>query len=269
MFLRKIVAFIRKDFLLQASYRLNFILIWLAIPVQVATFYFIAKLFGNSNSPYLKECGGDYFPFVLIGIAFSNYLSTALRSLATKIREEQMMGTLEAIVLTPTKILTLAVSLPCWDFIFALINISIYLFTGICLLGVKLPSVDIFAVGIILFLIVVSSSSIGMLSAAFIVVFKKGDPIVWAVSSFTIFFGGAFFPVELLPKSLQYISNILPVTYSIRALRRSVLQGYSFKMLAHDIGMLTVLCVLLFLFSLWLFNCAIKKAKKDGSLAHY
>jgi len=65
------------------------------------TFYFIAKLFGRAATPYLESYGGDYFSFVLIGIAFSDYLGVGLTSFAGIIREGQMLGTLEAMLITP------------------------------------------------------------------------------------------------------------------------------------------------------------------------
>lgn len=269
MFLRKIVAFIKKDFLIQMSYRLHFILNWLGILIQVGIFYFIAKLFGKSTTLYLKEYGGEYFPFVLIGLAFSGYFMTALQSFATSIREEQMMGTLEATLLTPTKISTLIISLPCWDFIFASINIFIYLLLGICFLGVRLSNVDVFAVFIILLLTIISFSSIGMLSAAFIMVFKKGDPITWAIGMSSAFFGGAYFPITILPQKLKVISYFLPITYSLRSLRYALLQGYTYKMLLFDIATLLLFCIILLPLSIWAFKYAVRKAKLAGTLAYY
>jgi len=269
MFLRKIIAFIKKDFLIQASYKLQFILTWLGILVQVGVFYFISKLFGRADALYLKEYGGEYFSFVLVGIAFSGYFLTALRSLSVSIREEQMMGTLEAIILTPTKISTLIISLPCWSFIFGLINIFICLFLGVGFLGVKLSSIDIFAILTILALTVISLGSIGMLSAAFIVVLKKGDPIAWAIGAFSAFFGGAYFPIAILPQKLKLISYCLPITYSLRSLRYALLQGYSFKALLFDIIILSLFCIILAPLSIVVFKIAVRKAKVAGSLSHY
>ncbi len=269
MFLRKIAAFIKKDLLIQMSYRLNFILNRLRILIQVGILYFIAKLFGKVTTPYLKEYGGEYFSFVLIGLAFSGYFMTALRSFSRGIREEQMTGTLEAILLTPTKISILIICLTCWDFIFASLNILVYLLLGICFLGVRLSNVDIFTVFIILLLTIVSFSSIGMLSAAFTTVLKKGDPISWVIGMFSTFFGGVYFPVAILPRGLQRISFFLPITYSLKSLRYALLQGYSFHMLLPDIISLLAFSVVLLPLGIFSFRYAIKRAKRDGSLVHY
>lgn len=269
MSLQKIIAFIKKDFLIEVSYGLHFSLNLLFVLIQVVTFYFITKLFGKVNTPYLKEYGGEYFSFVLIGLVVSGYFLIALRSFAARIREEQMLGTLEAIFLAPIKPSTLIISLPCWDFISALINIFIYLLVGILFLGVKLSHVDILAVFIISILTIISFSSLGMLSAAFIIVLKKGDPIAGVISMLSAFFGGAYFPIEILPQKLKLISYCLPITYSLRSLRHALLQGYPCKALLFDITMLLLFCIILFPLSIWAFKYAAQKAKLAGTLAHY
>ena len=83
MFLKKMFAFIKKDFLVAKSYKLMFILNWGGIVTSTRTFYFISKLFGDRLHPYIAEYGAEYFPFVIIGIAFSTYLFTALNSISS------------------------------------------------------------------------------------------------------------------------------------------------------------------------------------------
>jgi len=269
MFFRKLIAFIKKDFLIFRSYRLFLILSCLGAITLVITFYFITKLFGQGINPYLKDYGGEYFPFVLIGLAFYTYFSTALRAFSARVRQEQMMGTLQAIVLTPTKIPTIVFAMPCWDFLFSSLNALICLLLGVCFLGVSFVNVDFLVVLLVLGLIVIITSSIGMISAAFIVIFKKGDPIVWLTTLFFSFFGGVYFPITILPKKLYLISNFLPVTYALRALRHALLGEYSFKMLLPDILILLVFCAVLFPSGILIFKYAIRRAKLTGTLAYY
>jgi len=266
---QKMLAFIKKDFLTQASYRLVFIFSWVSILITVATFYFIAKLFGQDKILYLKEYQTGYFPFVLVGIVFFGYLSTAMHSFSGNIRQEQLLGTLEAMLVTPTKFSTIIISLSIWDFIFTSIITIVYLLVGVLFFKVDLSQMNLLATLIILIFTIISCSSIGIISASFILIFKKGDPINWLVNTFLAFFGGVFFPITILPRGLQIASYILPITYSLRGLRGALLQGASLKMLALDIGMLLVFCVILLPFSIWIFKYAIKKAKVNGSLVHY
>lgn len=61
MFLRQLGAFIKRDFLIELSYELHFVLLWLNIFGSIAIIYFVAKLFGGKVSLYLGEYGGQYF----------------------------------------------------------------------------------------------------------------------------------------------------------------------------------------------------------------
>ena len=55
----------------------------------------------------LQQYGTDFFPFILIGIAFRGYLGVALNHFAGSLRAEQMMGTLEMLLASPLKLSTL------------------------------------------------------------------------------------------------------------------------------------------------------------------
>jgi ABC-2 type transport system permease protein len=151
---------------------------------------------------------------------------------------------------------------------FASIGICVYLLFGY-FLGVDFSNANFISAIIIFILTIVSFSSIGIISAAFVIIFKRGDPISLTLAMFATVFGGVYFPITVLPKSLQSISNILPITYSLRTLRYALLQGYNLKMLSFDIGILFIFCIILFPLSLLIFKYAVKKAKKDGTLAYY
>ncbi len=266
---RKIWAFIKRDFLLELSYKFAFFLNILGIFVSVVTFYFIARIFGKGASPYLVEYGGEYFPFVLLGIAFSGYFSTALRSFSFNIRREQFAGTLEAMLITPTKISTILFSSSLWDFIFSSINVFIYLLFGVLFFGLKLFQPNFFLAGIILILTIICFSAIGMISAGFIMIFKKGDPVTWLISTFSALLGGVYFPIRILPATLQKFSQFIPLTYALRSIRAVLLQGANLNDILRDILILMIFATFLLPAGVFIFKFAVKRAKIEGSLAHY
>ncbi|MCK4418816.1 hypothetical protein KAV79_03325 [Candidatus Aerophobetes bacterium] len=77
------------------------------------------------------------------------------------------------------------------------------------------------------------------------------------------------FPITILPDWLQKISYLLPITYSLRAIRHALLQSYSFQALGFDILMLALFSVILLPLSIYAFKLGVRKAKKEGSLTHY
>lgn len=269
MWLNKIIAFIKRDLAYEVSYRLAFLLRLARIFTTVLTFYFISKLFGKGASVHLVEYGGEYFPFVLIGIAFSEYLMVSLRSFSRTIRHEQMMGTLEAMLATPTRVSTIIVGASIWDFVFTSISVVIYLLLGVIFFSLDLSKMNLFCGITILILTIISFLSIGIISASFILMLKKGDPLTWFMGISFGLLGGVYFPVNIMPKFLQLFSYLLPITYSLRSLRYALLKGYGFGMLLPDIGTLFLFCILLLPISIWMFKFALKKARIDGSLVHY
>nr|CBH39768.1 putative ABC transporter, permease protein [uncultured archaeon] len=236
---------------------------------SILTFYFVSKLIGGTGEQYLEPYGGDYFSFVLIGIAFSGYLMTALRGFSESIRGEQMMGTLEAMLVTPTNSSTIIAFSTLWSFIFTSFRVLVYLLIGAFLLGVDMSDANLIAAMIILILTIICFSSIGIISASFIMVLKRGDPINMLFMSTSELFGGVLFPIAVLPEWLQKISYILPITYSLNGMRHALLQGYTLHALAPDIIALIVFSVVLVPLGLLTFKYAVKKAKADGTLVQY
>lgn len=268
MVFRKAFSFIKKSYMLQMSYKFEFFLRLFFMFFNILTYYFVAKLIGVAGQKYLEPYGGDYFSFVLIGIAFSAYLMISLRGFSESVRGEQMMGTLEAMLVTPTNTSTIITLSTLWNFIFASFRVLLYLVIGV-FLGVNLVGANVFGALIILVLTIICFGSIGILSASFIMVFKRGDPINMLFMSTSELFGGVFFPIEVIPSWLQTVSHLLPMTYSLNGMRHALLQGYSLQDLAPDMLTLVLFSAVLLPASLLAFRYAVRKAKIDGTLVHY
>ncbi len=266
---RKPIAFIKKDFVSETTYRVAFAMRIFEIFFSVAAFYFLAKFLGAAANPYLRQYGGDYFSFVLIGIAFYNFLSEGLRSFASNIRNEQLMGTLEAMLVTPTKLSVIVLSTSLWNFLFASLSVMIYFLLGAILFGLDVSNINIGATSFLLILTVVVFSGIGIISASFIMVFKRGAPLNWLVSETARFLGGVLYPVSILPPWLRKVSRFHPITYSLEAMRLAVLQGYSLHKLLPEIALLVTFSVILLPLSVSLFRYGVKRAKVHGSLIQY
>ncbi|MGC9514317.1 ABC transporter permease [Methanocrinis sp.] len=196
---RKALSFVRRSYMLQMSYKFEFFLRLFFMFFNILTYYFVAKLIGTAGAKYLEPYGGDYFSFVLIGIAFSGYLMVSLRGFSESVRDEQMMGTLEAMLVTPTDASSIITLSTLSNFIFASFRVLLYLMIGV-LLGVSLAGANTLAALIILSLTIVCFSSIGILSASFIMIFKRGDPINMLFMSTSELFGGGLLPHHRPPQ---------------------------------------------------------------------
>jgi ABC-2 type transport system permease protein len=262
----KLLAFLKRDFQSEVSYRVAFVFQVGGMLLSVAAFYFVAKMM-NPRTEGLD--GIEPFPWVLVGLAFQYYFSTALYAFSAKIRSEQMLGTLEAMLVSPTPTSIVIFSEAAWDFAYGAIRVMLYLLFATLVFGVKLHTegLGVLAVGALLTLL--SSAGLGILSASFILYFKRGDPINFFLSALTTFFGNVFFPSKLLPASLQWVSGFLPITWSLEVVRGSLLQGKTYADLRHQIINLAVLTLILLPLGLFFSRIAIRKAKREGSLVQY
>lgn len=264
-----IFAFIRRDWWIESSYRFAFFLQFIGIFFSVVMFYFISQLFGESASQYLTRYNADYFSFVLIGIAFSSYLSVGISGFSNSIRQAQTTGTLEAMLSTPARDGTIIFSSSLWQYVITTIRVLVYLIIGVLFMDVSFENANIPSALIIILLSIFAFSSIGIVAASFIMVLKRGDPITWIITSLSSLLGGVYYPVDLLPTMLQWLSFLIPITYTLDAMRLALLNGYTISQLQTQILALLAFCLILLPVSLISFRFAVKKAKTDGTLTHY
>ena len=262
------LAFLRRDLRLQLSYRFAFVLQIFGIFFNMLVFFFFSKLVGPSAMPYLANYGGNYFAFVLVGLAFSGYFGVGLQSFAGTIREAQTTGTLEAMLLTPTRLKTIILASSIYDYGFVTFQVILYLLFGALLFGVQING-NLPAALAILVLTIVAMTAVGILAASFIIVLKRGDPVTWFFNSLGLFLGGVYYPVNLMPSWLQSLSWLLPITYSLDGMRRALLMNASWRDLWPNMAALAVFSLILTPVSLAAFRWAVHRAKVDGSLAHF
>src|ERR1700712_4827440 len=126
-------AFLVRDFRMEVSYKAGFIFRTATALINVAIYYFLSTVFGDAAAPYLSSYGGNYFAFVIIGVAFSEYLAIGISAIGDSIREGQTTGTLELMLLSPTRLVVALLSSSIWAYVFATLRVTLYLIVGVAL----------------------------------------------------------------------------------------------------------------------------------------
>jgi ABC-2 type transport system permease protein len=265
----KPLSFLKRDFLTAISYRLNFFMQISGIFISTLMFFFLSRLIGKGVSVQLQPYGGDYFAFVIIGVAFTDYLSVSLSSFAGEIRNAQMMGTLEALLVTPTSVPAILFSSSLYNFTFTSIRILIYILFAISIFGMKLHVTSLSALVVIMVMTMLSFIGIGLFSAAFIIVFKQGSPINWIIGTASGLLGGVLYPVSVLPSWLKPFASLLPITHALEATRQILLNGASLGQVYNQVFVLALFAVLLLPSGMTAFGYGLRIARKEGSLLHY
>ncbi|HVF43724.1 MAG TPA: ABC transporter permease [Pyrinomonadaceae bacterium] len=271
LLLGRVRAFVVRDFQLAVSYRVEFFIRILSILFVTTTLYFISRIFaGSFATPY--EQWRDPFLAWITALPFLNYFMVGFSSLANAIRSEQAQGTLEGVLMTPIGIPTLVVASSAWDFVQASFHSFLYLFFGWALFGVEYRGNFLLAV-LFLLLTTFVLASIGIISASFAMVFKRGDPLSLIIGTGSAFFSGVFFPAQLISETagsgLGLVTQLIPTTHGIDGIRRVLIQGQTLSDVRGPLLILLAYLAALLPFSLWVFARSVRRAKREGSLIQY
>jgi ABC-2 type transport system permease protein len=202
-------------------------------------------------------------------MALFSYIGIGLNSLSAHLHIEQIQGTLEAVLTTPVKIPTVLFALSAWRLLLATFDMFIYIAIGVFVFKINFSSANMLSVFIVLILTIASFSSLGIISASFIMVFKRGNPLSWVITATEGLVGGVYFPITVLPGWMQLLAKLFPITYAIRAMELAVYKGYTVIQLSKEIGFLLLFSTALLPLSLATFKYGLKKAKRQGSLTQY
>ncbi|OFV95370.1 MAG: hypothetical protein A3H28_02195 [Acidobacteria bacterium RIFCSPLOWO2_02_FULL_61_28] len=255
-------AFFKRDLLSDLSYKFSFFLQVLNIFLTLASFYFLSKLVGDG---ILRNYAP--FPFLLIGMAVNGYMTTSLYCFAQGIRGNQQAGTLKAVFSTPISPLSFLLYSSLYPMVRAGMDAALYLLGGV-LFGLSLANVHLVSMLVIFTLSVVAFGSIGILSATFTLVFKKGDPLLWLFGGLSWLLGGVFYPLEVLPPFLQQAAQLLPITHALDGMRAAVLRGASPAEILPQIEILALFSLASVPLSLLAFVKGVEWTRVSGSLSH-
>ncbi len=262
------LKFLLRDIRIQLSYVTAFVLQMAGIVLAVPFFYFAAQIFEGANIGSLERYGGNFFAFVLLGVAFMDYLALSLRVYNESLRESQLMGTLEIVLLSPLKNWEILVYSSLWGYLFTTLRFLTFMLVGVAF-GLDLGNINLLSTFVTMILSIVAFASLGMLIASIVVIIKKGDGLSAVVNATSSFLGGVIYPVSVLPDFLQSLAALLPITHALEAMRLAVLQGATVSELTPLLLRLAAFAVIFVPIALLCFRRAVSLNKLAGTLGQY
>jgi ABC-2 type transport system permease protein len=266
--LRDLLLFFQRDVRIASSYRGPFVLELFAALFGAATFYYVARFV---DSPQLREAlpqGTSYFAYSLVGFVFFDYLHAAVDSFDRTLEEARDTGTLEPLLVTQVSLPVVLIGSSIYPFVLTTMRVVVYLGWGSMLFGFPLRSANWVSVVVVLFATLLSFSGLGIFSSAYLLLFKRGNPSKWFFLGVSSIVGGMLFPVSILPRWLQIVAHLNPVTYALDAMRAALLEGASLFVIARPLMILVVFAIVLLPTSIALFLWALKRTKITGTLSH-
>ncbi len=267
--LRKLALLFRRDFTVARSYRAAFVVEIFQALFGAAGFYFLSRFV---QSPTLEKAlppGVDYFSFALVGIAFFDYLSVALITFDASLQEARQNGTLENLLVTQTSLSVILAGSSLYPFVLMSLRTAIYIGWGAALFGFPLRGANWLGALLVLGASVLAFSGLGILSASYLLIFKRGNPVNWAILGLSSVVGGMMYPISVLPTWLRWVARLVPVTYSLEGMRAAILGHASIRELLPSIGGLLLFAAILLPISFAIFSWALRRTKITGTLTHF
>jgi ABC-2 type transport system permease protein len=262
----KLGAVASRDLRTQTSYQFNLFLRFGSLLLAIASFYFVSQLV--DEAPELANYRGGYFEFVMVGMLVTSFTLVGLRTFAQTISAEQSLGTLEIVLASPIGVGNLLAGALVVPLGMTALEIIFYLVLGIGIVGVGFTAVGVLLALPLLILTIATFCALGIASAAFIVLTKRGDPITAVVAQATTFLGGAYFPVSLMPEPVQWLARATPAYYGITGIREALLGTAGPSAFFDELIALIIFTAVLLPASLWLLSWALRVARVTGTLGN-
>lgn len=267
--IRKLPAFIRRDFLVAWSYRLSFFSDLVSLAGQAVLFSFIGQLVDATKLPTYAGTQVTYLEFAAVGIALGVFMQFALDRVAVAVRGEQLMGTLESLLMTPTAPATVQFGSVCFDLVYIPVRTGLFLLALALTFGMHMDAGGLLPAAALLFAFIPFVWGLGVASAAAILTFRRGSGIVGLGTVGLALVSGVYFPIELLPDWLSAVAQFNPVALTIDGMRQALLGGAGWSDVAAEIALLVPLSLGSLFLGIYLFRLALRRERRHGTLGLY
>lgn len=281
--LREIVwIFLRRDLKLWTYFKLNFA-VELAGVVSNILIYAIMAGF-NRSGEFLGAYGGDYVSFVIVGLTINELLTTSLSAPYNGVMDSFWNNRLEFLMMSPVSLQLFVIGTSLGGYVRSFIRILIYVIFGSLVFGLTYPLANYGLAFLFLVLGILACTGLGLMAASMIyLVDARGgqDPIRWVVGILAGVVSGVYFPIQLLPESVRWISCLIPQSYALDGARRAlsglgtaqatlpIQQFLPFNPLVTNAIALILYMSLALPLGWYMFKKGISGAKKDGRLSRW
>jgi ABC-2 type transport system permease protein len=265
----KLPAFVRRDLLVALSYRTAFVGDILGLLSQALLFYFVGKMVVPDDVPVYGGQQTSYLAFAAVGIAVGVYLQFALTRVAAAVRQEQLQGTLESMLSTPTSPGTIQLGLVVFDLLYVPVRTVVFIAAMALLFDLGFEAGGIAPALLVLLSLTPLVWGLGVLGAAAILVFRKGSGIAALVGGLVALASGAYVPVGVLPGWVQSVADWNPIAVTLQSMRSSLLGAPDWTGAAGDLARVLPFSAVALVTGVVGFKLALRHERVRGTLGLY
>lgn len=215
-------------------------------PAITMSLYFV--IFGNLVGSRIGQMGGfDYMQYIVPGLIMMSVITSSYANVVSSFYSAKFQRSIEEILVSPVPhgiVLT--------GYVLGGVARGIAVGLIVTLVSFFFTKLSLHHAFIMMYTVVMTAvlfSLGGFINAVYAKSFDDISIVPTFVLTPLTYLGGVFYSIDLLPAFWQGVSLLNPIVYMVNAFRYGVL-GVSDVSIWFSLGMITVMSVLLFLFSL-------------------
>lgn len=204
--------------------------------------------------------------FVIIGVIAWNFFTISMRGLYIPFMYDIWSESLKHFFSSPTELKDMVLGNAVFSFVSGVVGLLFVSIVSLIIFNYNIFSIGYYLIPGML-IILLHGISDGMIIVSLVISRGYGwHAIGWALPGFIMILSGVYYPISMLPETIQKISFILPSSHAIAGIRSS-LTSPDLALTEFLIGF--VISIFYLTLSLFVFKNSIEKGKKNGLIANY
>jgi ABC-2 type transport system permease protein len=205
--------------------------------------------------------------YLVIGTLVWRYLSSIFYWITEVISIERWEGTIEYTLMAPIHRITHMAGQTIFAVIYSLFFTGVILLVTVILFDIDMSQANLLGGTIMLMAGSLSFIGVGIMGSILPLLFpERGAQMTHVIIALLLLVSGVYYPVEVLPETLQKLAVLSPATYVLDGTRLSILEGLPTGLLWPYIWPTLIMGLIAVPLGLWVFNQAERYAKRAGRL---
>ena len=204
---------------------------------------------------------------LLVGAVVWAYLGIIFEILTETVAWERWEGTIEYTFMAPLSRPIHLFGMGAFAIVYGIIR-AVLLFGVVALFfDLNLSQANFAAALVVLLVASISFIGIGMMTAVLPLISpEKGTQLGFIAQGLLLVVSGVYYPVEVLPQWMQWISVISPATYALDGMRDAIIDGAGITAMGDELWPLVVIGIVSVPLGLEVFRRGERYAKRHGKL---
>jgi ABC-type polysaccharide/polyol phosphate export permease len=267
--LRKIPAFVRRDALIAWSYRTAFISEITGTFLQVGVFFFLSFLVDPTRMPRVGQTRADYMGFVAVGLSVALFYQIGVARLLSGVRNEQLMGTFEALLSTPTSPTTIQLGMVAYDLLRIPLRAGLLLGIAAGVFGVHLRWAGLGQALVLAFALLPFAWGMAAAMTALVVTVRQATGLIGFANYALLIGSGTYFPLEMFPQWLAVPLALNPLALALQGTRDALLGEMGWSETFRLAVLILPVAISTWAVGTMAFRYALQRERRAGTLGLY